>query len=170
MSDPAPDPAEWYVSVNGERSSPLTLRQVIDDVARGDLDDRDFAWREGMADWLPLPEVALIDDLLLAEGIHWPDHYEYEGGAEDSAALRAVLPIGRTFLSIAAGYLGLFALFLGLAAPVAIPVSILAIRQLKKHPEKRGMGRAVFGLVGSAIGIAVGIAILIARKKGLGWD
>jgi predicted acyltransferase len=64
----------------------------------------------------------------------------------DSAAMRMLLPIGRSGLAIAAGYAGLFAILL-IPAPLALLLGILAIRDLKKHPKKYGRGRAIFGLV-----------------------
>lgn len=79
---------------------------------------------------------------------HWiagpPKSPQYK--IEDDAGMRMLLPVGRTGLSIAAGYLGLFSLILPLA-PVALVVSIIAIADIGKHPEKRGMGRAVFGMI-----------------------
>jgi len=70
---------------------------------------------------------------------------------EDSALLRMVVPIGRSWLAIAAGYLGLFALLL-VPAPLALIVGVLAILDLRRHPEKHGMGRAVFGVVAGLLG------------------
>jgi hypothetical protein len=64
----------------------------------------------------------------------------------DDPAIRMLIPVGRSGLAIAAGYAGLFAL-VPLFAPIAILLGILAIRDLRKHPEKHGMGRAIFGLV-----------------------
>ena len=64
----------------------------------------------------------------------------------DDAALRMLLPIGRSGLSIAAGYLGLLSLlpFFGV---LALIVGMLAIADIRKHPEKHGLGRAWFGVV-----------------------
>ena len=39
---------------------------------------------------------------------------------------------------------------------MALVLGILAIRDLKKHPEKHGMGRAVFGLVMGILFSALG--------------
>jgi uncharacterized protein DUF4190 len=72
----------------------------------------------------------------------------------DDPVIRALLPVGRSAWAIAAGYLGLFSL-LFIPAPLAVIVSIIALVQLKRHPEKRGMGRAVFGLVLGLLGSAV---------------
>ena len=65
--------------------------------------------------------------------------------------VRMLMPVGRSGLAIAAGYAGLFSL-LCFPAPIALVLGILAVRDLKKHPEKHGMGRAVFGLVAGIIG------------------
>ena len=60
--------------------------------------------------------------------------------------MRMILPVGRSGLAIAAGYAGLFAI-LCVPAPVALLLGILAVVDIRRHPEKRGMGRAVFALI-----------------------
>ncbi len=66
--------------------------------------------------------------------------------AANDPALALVVPLGRSGLAIAAGYLGLLAM-IPFLAPVALVVSILALRDFRAHPEKKGRGRAVFGLI-----------------------
>ena len=75
--------------------------------------------------------------------------------------VRMLLPVGRSGLAIAAGYAGLFAV-LCFPAPIALVLGILAIRDLRKHPEKHGMGRAVFGLVSGIIFTLVMLTALVA--------
>jgi hypothetical protein len=65
---------------------------------------------------------------------------------DDDPGIRMLIPIGRSGLAIAAGYAGLFALVI-FPAPIALLLGVFALRDLKKHPEKHGMGRAIFGLV-----------------------
>jgi hypothetical protein len=72
----------------------------------------------------------------------------------DDPAMRMLLPIGRSGWAIAAGYAGLFA-FTVFPAPLALIFGILALRDMKKHPEKRGMGREIFGLVIGGVGTCV---------------
>jgi hypothetical protein len=72
-----------------------------------------------------------------------------------------LIPVGRSGLAIAAGYAGLFAV-LCFPAPIALVLGILAIRDLRRHPEKHGMGRAVFGLVAGIIGTLGVVAAVIA--------
>jgi hypothetical protein len=68
------------------------------------------------------------------------------GDSRPNPTEKWLLPVGRSGLAVAAGYLGLFSL-VGLFAPISIVVSILALRDLKKRPGLLGQGRAVFGLV-----------------------
>jgi hypothetical protein len=80
---------------------------------------------------------------------------------EDSAVLRMVLPIGRSGLAIAAGYLGLFALLL-FPAPLALLVGVLAVLDLRRHPEKHGLGRALFGVIAGLLG-TIGLVAMFLR-------
>lgn len=64
----------------------------------------------------------------------------------ENAAIRMLLPVGRSPWAIAAGYAGLVSV-LPIFAPFALLFGILAIRDIRRHPGTHGMGRAVFGLV-----------------------
>lgn len=74
--------------------------------------------------------------------------------------MRMLVPIGRSGWAIVAGYLGLLSVLL-LPAPFAIAVSLAAISDIRRsraEPKpRRGMGRAVFGLI---MGLAGTIALL----------
>jgi len=87
----------------------------------------------------------------------------------DDAGMRLLLPVGRSGWAIAAGYLGLFSVLL-LPAPLAVLCGILAIRDMNKHPDRHGMGRAIFGLVLGGLGtillVAMLVGLLIAGIKG----
>ena len=81
---------------------------------------------------------------------------------DDSPAMRMILPVGRSGLAIAAGYVGLFAVLL-VPAPIALILGILAVIDIRRHPEKHGMGRAVFALImGGIFSILMFIFILSA--------
>ncbi len=64
----------------------------------------------------------------------------------NDAALRMVVPIGCSGWAIVAGYLGLLSLLpvFGVAACV---FGLLALNDIKKHPDKHGKGRAWFGII-----------------------
>ncbi len=64
----------------------------------------------------------------------------------DDPAIRMLLPVGRSGWAIAAGYLGLLSLAC-FPAPLAIITGCIALWDIHRHPEKHGMGRAIFGIV-----------------------
>jgi hypothetical protein len=80
---------------------------------------------------------------------------------ENNEAMRMIIPIDRSGLAIAAGYLGLVSIIY-VFAPIALLLGILAIRDIKKHPEKHGMGRAVFAVIMGAIFTVVLLICIIA--------
>lgn len=88
-----------------------------------------------------------------------PDYYD-EGAGEDSAALRALLPVGRSAWAIAAGYLGLFSVLI-LPAPFAVLTGVLGIREIRRNPEKHGLPRSLFGIVMGTIFTGVGAVALL---------
>lgn len=65
-----------------------------------------------------------------------------------------LLPVGRSGLAIAAGYAGLFALLV-FPAPLALVLGLLAVRDLRLHPKKHGMGRAIHALIHGDLVVAV---------------
>jgi hypothetical protein len=80
--------------------------------------------------------------------------------SEDTLAMRMLLPVGRSPWAIAAGYAGLFSVLL-CPAPIAVVLSLIAISHVRGHPDRHGMGRAVFGLVMGILGTLVLIVCLV---------
>ena len=79
----------------------------------------------------------------------------------DNAGMRAVMPIGRSGVAIAAGYVGIFAITPGVGL-VALLLGILAIRHIKNNPGRHGMGRAIFAIVMGAVSTIFYSALMIA--------
>ena len=77
--------------------------------------------------------------------------------------MRAVLPVGKTPMAISAGWAGLISLLCCFLGPVAIVLSIVALVELNRDPEKRGKGRAIFGLVAGSIATIIAILFLIGN-------
>ena len=88
-----------------------------------------------------------------------PQNSSKSGG---DAALRWVLPVGRSGLAIAAGYVGLCSLFL-IPAQLALLLGILAVMDIKKQPEKHGLGRAWFAIVMGVVFTIVLIAVVALK-------
>jgi hypothetical protein len=70
------------------------------------------------------------------------------------AAMRMLMPVGRSAWAIAAGHAGLFS-FILIGAPFAPIFGIPGIREIRKSRStdqpKFGMGRAIFGIVMGAL-------------------
>jgi len=78
----------------------------------------------------------------------------------EDAGIRLLLPVGRSLWAIAAGYAGLFAVLL-LPAPIALILGVVAIIDIKRHPDRHGMGRAIFGIVMGAICTLLLLVLLV---------
>ncbi len=79
----------------------------------------------------------------------------------DDRVVRMLLPVGRSGWAIAAGYAGLFAVLI-IPAPLALLLGILAVRDLRRHRDKHGLGRAVFGIVMGSLGTLLLALVLIS--------
>jgi hypothetical protein len=72
------------------------------------------------------------------------------------AGVAMMVPVNRPGSAIAAGYLGLLALFpfIGFLAGIgAIWAGLVALKTLKQKPEMMGRGRAIFGLIAGGLGV-----------------
>jgi hypothetical protein len=78
--------------------------------------------------------------------------------------LRFIIPIGRSWVAILAGYAGLFSVLI-LPAPFALMLGIAAVLHIRAKPERLGMGRAIFAIATGAIGTVVLLLILVARAS-----
>lgn len=56
---------------------------------------------------------------------------------DDDPAIRMLIPVGRSGYAIAAGYFGLFSMIF-FPAPIALMLGIVALRDIKQHPNKGG--------------------------------
>ena len=72
------------------------------------------------------------------------------------------MPIGRSWWALVAGYLGIMSI-IPVFAPFAIATGVMAIRDIQQYPEKKGLGRAWFGIIMGVIFGAIGLIILVAR-------
>jgi len=83
----------------------------------------------------------------------------------EDAMVRMLIPVGRSGWAIAAGYAGLFAV-LFFPAPIALVLGLVAIWDIRKHPKRHGMGRAIFGLVMGAVFTLLMLFVLLMAAGG----
>ena len=150
---------QFYYRRADQQFGPMQWETLVGTARSGGLHSTDLVWADGWSSWQtagavpgllppapPLPRAPLAQAKPL--------------GADP--VMRALLPVGRSGWAIAAGYLGLFA-FLVVPAPLALLTGLLAVRDIKKHPEKHGMGRAGFGIIIGTLGTGLLIFLLISR-------
>lgn len=58
------DPVGWHVAVNGAPAGPFQVDALRAMASSGHLDIQALAWRDGMADWKPIPEIPELYSLL----------------------------------------------------------------------------------------------------------
>ena len=140
--------APWFYRVGTTQLGPVPMVELQQMIARGQLGPGVTLWSEGMPDWTP--------------AAHVPGFMPSEQG------LQFLVPTARTSGSaMAAGYLGIFGFFFPPMGIAALILGIMGIRDLKKHPEKNGWGRAITGIVmGGLMTLAMlFLVVLIAFGK-----
>ncbi len=86
-------------------------------------------------------------------------------GEHPSDALHWIVPTGRSWQTIAAGYVGIVSLLLVPLGPVAIVLGVLGLRAASRQGS-HGRGRAIFGIVAGVIATVIGIAVIIDLLDG----
>ena len=151
------DPANWYYSHQGQRHGPMPVESLTQALGQGQMLATDLVWKAGFPNWLPASTIAELMPATPAPSLGYRTAPQPVVAADDigqNAGVRMLLPVGRSGWAIAAGYLGLFCLLI-FPAPIALGISIVAIIDIRKHPQRHGMGRAIFGLVMGTLGTAV---------------
>ena len=69
----------------------------------------------------------------------------------DNAGMRMILPVGRAWQAIVAGYLGLLSVLPAFGV-LALIFGIWAVVVIRRDPRRHGMVRAIFGIIMGAIG------------------
>ncbi len=154
----------WHYSDGVQQAGPVQRAQLMAMIANGTVQPTWLVWRDGMASWAPassVPELALPPGHAPPPLPAQPLGYRVPPPgpqAEPDAGMRMLIPVGRSGWAIAAGYMGLLSPLL-IFAPLAIVFGIVAIIDMQRHPEKHGMGRAVFALL-MGVGCIIGFIVL----------
>lgn len=140
----------WHYAIARQRHGPVTRAQLGQLIRAGTLASNALVWRAPMTDWAPIGQLEELAEFEAAPPTTPADIPRWQPPEGADPAIRLLLPVGRSGWAIAAGYLGLFSV-LGIFAPLAIITGILAIRDIRRHPQRCGMGRAIFGIAMGAV-------------------
>lgn len=147
---------QYAIAREGQHLGTYPEHEIREGIATGRFFLQDLVWAEELPAWEPLGQKL---------GLAIPQTRRLE----ENLGMRMLLPVGRSFWAILAGYMGLFSLML-FPAPFAVIVSLIAIADIRKSKHspngpKYGMGRAIFGLlVGLVCTINLIFVLLILIK------
>jgi hypothetical protein len=91
----------------------------------------------------------------------WPAQQGSMAASGPTDAVHWMLPVGRSWQSITAGYVGLLALGIWVLGPVAIWLGIWAMQ--KARAGGHGRGRAIFAIVTGTLGTLFMALFLVSR-------
>lgn len=138
------DEVGWYYEANGRTGGPISTHELRMLFGARKLHAHTIVWTSAVPERRPAGTLPATAAMI-------PD---------DGGALNLLLPLApQSGLAIAAGYLGIFSLFL-LPGPIALTLGIFALRDLKQNPHKRGVGRAYTGIVMGAFATIFLMALL----------
>lgn len=86
-------------------------------------------------------------------------------GESPDDALHWIMPTGRSWETIASGYLGLLSLVIFVLGPFAVVLGIQGIRRAGREGS-HGRGRAIFGIATGTIGTLLGLVVLVDILNG----
>ena len=125
--------------------------------------------QSAVAGWYP--DTAHAGMLRYFDGTQWTGHttpmtapVQYQPpsvGSSPSDPVHWLLPIGRTWQSIAGGYVALFATLIWVLGPVAIWLGVAALRASARG-KGHGRGRAYFSLIVGSLATVAMIIFLVS--------
>lgn len=143
--EPAPQPADWLYSRNGEQFGPFTLRHLQSMVAVAQLLPADLVWTKDMSEWTPVANVPALAYIPAASA---------SSGADD----RSIFAATREPLSAMAPWLTSLAILGSISAAVAILIGIACLVSAAKSEA----GAASAALMCEGVGVLLsGILLLI---------
>jgi hypothetical protein len=115
--------------------------------------------------YTPQPATAEQGQPALSAGQVYPPGYGYQTaagtgfGERPGDAVSWLLPVGRTWQSIVAGYVGLVTLVFWPLGPVSIGLGVWSLIRLNRSGA-RGHGRAAFAIAAGLLGTAMTVWVL----------
>ena len=174
----------WHYATNGIQKGPIPTEDMKSRIAMGEIAPTDLAWREGMADWMPVASIAelkvdeppaRVETPASEAPVPSPEPYRAPAQASPVAPGNPLLPPsqGLAIASMICGilcYIGCCAWYLALPLAIAaIVTGHIARSKAKSDPVRyggKGMARA--GLVTGYLGLIGGLIFAIFSLQFVG--
>lgn len=178
MGDNTRDMADWFYGKDNTQHGPVSELEIRTLISSGQINGSTIIWREGMADWIPMKDVAEFQALVAPAG-----QVQAQPQAQAPATNPYTAPGAQQYGTIPTDTLSIVSLVCGIMAIITcylwalfgIPAVICGHMSLKKINSSptpvAGRGMAIAGLITGYIGIAmqlvmiVGIIIAIASSS-----
>ena len=144
MAQPQPGAGSWYWEVGGQQVGPVPLAHLQRLVRSGQIGPQVQVWTDGMLEPVAAGNVPVLYQAPIESGV---DSLLYPTGPQSG-------------FSIAAGYCGLIGLGIPIVAPLGIVFGLLGLRDLRAHPDKRGKGRALTGIITGGLAITIWLMVI----------
>lgn len=156
--------ADWFYGKDNTQHGPVSELEIRTLASSGQIDANTIVWREGMADWLPMKDVAEFRELGASGG--QLQAQAPAGNPYNTPAAQQYGTVPTDTLSIVSLVCGIMAvLTCYLWALFGIPAVICGHMSLKKINASStpiaGRGMAIAGLITGYIGIALQLLMIL---------
>jgi len=154
---PAGGKASWYYHAGGETHGPVSLIELRTLVSNRQVTSEDLVWKDGLADWLAIPDVPELRQSLSgsspASPLSQPMHsYDSAPGPNNHSQSKDA-PLPRTSgLAISGLSLGVLGISFSLLSGVALLMSSIAVLILASLALALGF-LSVFSIIFSAVAL-----------------
>jgi|GEM_PF-767206 len=161
---------DWYYSKKGAQQGPVSLDELRQLLAQGDIVAADLVWHEGMGDWTAAGEVAELREGGGAQTMTSEPTAASAGSVNYSPNMGSPVVVQpRSGMAIASMICGILALITFCIWCVSVPLGLIAVvlghiakSNARKNPAAYGGGgMALTGLVTGYLGLVLAVVVVI---------
>ncbi|MDB4816971.1 GYF domain-containing protein [bacterium] len=154
--------SEWYYGQGGQQAGPIDEATMRSRIAAGQVGPADLVWREGMAEWLPLAQVAELASASAADASPYATPGTNPLAAQQQYYAPAAPTSGLAIASMVCGILSIILCYVN--AIVGIPAVIcghMAMKRIKaSQGQIAGKGMAIAGLICGYLGSVISLCMI----------
>lgn len=169
--------ADWFYGKDGTQHGPISDQEIGGLISSGQIDGTTIIWREGMADWLPISQVAEFQSILTpastgengtvpgsSQNLNQGNPYTAPAAQNTPAAATytAIPTDGLSIASLVCGIMAIISCYIwGLFGLPAVICGHMSLKKINRSPTPiQGKGMAIAGLTCGYIGIALQVLMI----------